>query len=160
IGARMLAKTPLFTLFAASILAITIGANITVFSSAKAVLWRSLKVPMSDLFVRLYTFDSDSSFEQTTVGEFWQYRDQAQSFENIAAYSFGSGWHPLLRIDGRDSAPIDLMRPVLIVGNFFDTVRLPMALGRPITTDDARPGAPYVAVLSDEGWRRYFGRDP
>ena len=36
IGARMLAKTPLFTLFAASILAVTIGANITVFSFARA----------------------------------------------------------------------------------------------------------------------------
>jgi len=42
IGARMLAKTPLFTLFAASVLAVTIGANITVFGFAKAVFWRPL----------------------------------------------------------------------------------------------------------------------
>jgi predicted permease len=160
IGARMLAKTPLFTLFAVSVLAVTIGANITVFSFAKAVLWRSLSVPRPDLFVRLYAFHSDSSFEQTTIGEFWQYRDRAQSFENIAAYSWGSGWHPLLRIDGRVSAPVDLMRPVLITDNFFETIGMRMTLGRPITPEDARPGAPYVAVLSDEGWKRYFARDP
>src|SRR5436190_10868839 len=103
-GARMLAKTPLFTLFAATILAVTIGANITVFSFAKAVFWRPLSVPRPDLFVRLYPFDSDSTLDQTTIGDFWQYRDQAQSFANLAAYSFGSGWHPLLRIDGSASA--------------------------------------------------------
>jgi predicted permease len=160
IGARMLAKTPLFTLFAATILAVTIGANITVFTFAKAAFWKPLSVPRPDLFARLYTYEGDASQLQTTIGDYLQYRDQAQSFENIAAYSWGSGWHPLLRIDGRASAPVDLMFPTLVTGNFFETVRIPMALGRPITLEDARPGAPYVAVLSDEGWRRYFGRDP
>src|SRR5438552_12129452 len=101
IGARMLAKTPLFTLFAASILAVTIGANLTVFSFAKAVIWKPLSVPRPDLFVRLYTYEGDASRLQTTIGDYSQYRDQAQSFENIAAHSWGSGWHPLLRIDGR-----------------------------------------------------------
>jgi hypothetical protein len=159
IGARMLAKTPLFTLFAASVLAVTIGANITVFSFAKAVFWKPLSVPMPDLFV-IYTYEEDASRLQTTIGDYLQYRDQAQSFENIAAYSWGSGWHPLLRIDGRRSAPVDLMFPMLVTGSFFETIGMLMALGRPITPEDARPGAPYVAVLSDEGWRRYFGRDP
>src|SRR5438128_8074694 len=49
---------------------------------------------------------------------------------------------------------------MLITGSFFETIGMPMALGRPITPEDARPGAPYVAVLNDEGWRRYFERDP
>jgi hypothetical protein len=39
----------------------------------------------------------------------------------------------------------------------LSTIGTPIALGRPITPEDARPGAPYVAVLSDERWRRYCG---
>src|SRR6516162_6744029 len=97
IGARMLAKTPLFTLFAASILAITIGANISVVGFARAVFWRPLSVPRPDLFVRLYSYEGDAPRPQMMFGDYLPYRDQAQSFENIAAYSWGSGWHLLLR---------------------------------------------------------------
>jgi hypothetical protein len=128
VGARMLAKTPLFTLFAASVLAITIGANITVFSFAKSVFWRPLNVPRPDLFVRLYMIDNDVTRAQSTIGDYLQYRDQAQSFENIAAYSLFYQWHPLLRTGDQKSQPVDLIRPFLVTGNLFETIGMRMAL--------------------------------
>lgn len=81
----MLAKTPLFTLFAVLILAIAIGANITVFSFVTAIFSRPLAIPEPDRFVRLYTPDAVGN--ETLVSDYSQYRDQAQSLASIGGYN-------------------------------------------------------------------------
>jgi hypothetical protein len=49
---------------------------------------------------------------------------------------------------------------LLVSGDFFQTLRLPVALGRPLAPSDAADGAPPVVVLTDACWRRTFGGDP
>ena len=63
IGARTLSKTPLFTIFAASVLAIGIGANVTVFTFVNAIFFRSLEVPDPQSFVRLHIEGEGSNKE-------------------------------------------------------------------------------------------------
>jgi predicted permease len=157
IGARMLAKTPLFTFFAALILAIAIGANITVFSFFTAIFARPLKIPQPDRFVQLYTADSVGS--ETSIPDYIEYRDQAEAFASIGAYNprILSG---AVRVDGPGGLPIDSIAATLVSPNFFETVGLSAELGRALTVNDARPGGPALVVLSDECWTRYFGRDP
>ncbi len=49
---------------------------------------------------------------------------------------------------------------LLVSGNFFATVRPPMALGRPIADADDAPGAPAATVIGYGLWTRLFGNDP
>jgi predicted permease len=48
-----------------------------------------------------------------------------------------------------------------VSGNYFDTLGVPMLLGRGLATfDTASIGGAPVAVLSEQLWARYFGSDP
>ena len=45
--------------------------------------------------------------------------------------------------------------------NYFETVGVPIALGRAFGPSDAQPGASGVtAIISDDAWRNYFDSDP
>jgi predicted permease len=156
IGARMLAKTPLFTLFAVLILAIAIGANITIFSFVTAIFARPLAIPEPDRFVRLYTHDSPGG--DTPVSDYRQYRDQAQSLASIGGYNSHSCCGAV-RVDGPATIPLGEFFATLVEGSLFEAIGLPAELGRPLSAMD-ESGGQAVVVLSDECWTRYFGRDP
>jgi predicted permease len=47
-----------------------------------------------------------------------------------------------------------------VSGNFFATLEVPMALGRPIRPDDDLAAHSHVVVLGGNLWRRRFGSDP
>ena len=48
-----------------------------------------------------------------------------------------------------------------VSGNYFETLGARVLLGRPLASFDASaPGSSPVAVLSDDGWARFFDRDP
>ena len=49
---------------------------------------------------------------------------------------------------------------LLVSGNFFATVRPPLAIGRALVESDDAPGAPAVAVIGYGLWTRLFGNDP
>jgi predicted permease len=49
---------------------------------------------------------------------------------------------------------------MLVTGNFFRVIGVPMAIGRGIEEGDERDGAEPAVVLSDPFWRRVFGSDP
>jgi putative ABC transport system permease protein len=153
IGARMLSRTPLFTVFAALILAIGIGANVTVFSLVSSILTRPVTVPEGDRLVRLYSVGLSGD-------EYTQYQDQALSLASIAGYRRMFGNPQLLRIGGPGDPVIDIARPFYVTGNLFETIGTGVMIGRTLSPQDAYPGAEMVVVLSDEGWNRYFARDP
>ncbi len=46
-----------------------------------------------------------------------------------------------------------------MTSNFFRVLGVPTLKGRPLGHEDAKPGAPPVAVLSFKGWRSHFGGD-
>jgi predicted permease len=48
----------------------------------------------------------------------------------------------------------------MVSGNFFRGYGAPVLIGRPITLEDDRPGAPPVAILTYPLWKRVFGLDP
>src|SRR4029453_5114052 len=87
-GARMLAKQPGFTLVAIITLALGIGANTAIFSVVNAVLLNRLPFPASD---RLMALGQNRSPRRTALRNvsflnFSDLREQAKSFERLAAY--------------------------------------------------------------------------
>jgi predicted permease len=155
IGARTLSKTPLFTIFAALVLAIGIGANVTVFTFVNAIFFRSLEVPEPQSFVKLQ-IDGEGPFG-IKYPDYIRYRDENQSLSNLAASSW-TGPTPV-RVDNARGLPLDMFRLNRVSGNFFPATGLHAKLGRLISPEDTQPGSADVVVLSEFCWKRYFDAD-
>src|SRR5215510_13851370 len=89
-GMRMLRKSPGFTFVAALTLALGIGANKAIFSVVNAVLLRTLPYRDPDRLVLLSQYRAGAEMDGANGETYMEWRDQAKSFEQIAAYSLYS----------------------------------------------------------------------
>ena len=56
--------------------------------------------------------------------------------------------------------PSEPYKSEYVSGNYFSTFGIPPYLGRNITPEDDRKGAPPVAMMSFRTWQQKFGQDP
>jgi predicted permease len=162
-GARMLRKTPVFTLIAVITLALGIGANTAVFTLINALLLRSLPVTNPQELVIV------SARGQGTPGliSFPMYRDlraRQQVFSDILA-SAGESQVRLTIPNGTGTVEVDNVRASQVTANYWPVLGVQPALGRFFTEDEDRiPNSSAtsgsLAVLSYSFWERQFGRDP
>ena len=152
---RMLLKTPGFTLVAILTLALGIGANIAAFSIVDGVLLRPLPFNHSEQLVRV--FDDLRSSNAKDVGmsvpQFWDYRDRAGIFQDIAVI-----W-PIPANLTEVERP-ERIEVLATSANYFTMLGAQPALGRVFTQKDDVPGFINAVVLSDGFWHREFGGDP
>jgi putative ABC transport system permease protein len=155
-GLRMLRKSPSFTFFAVSVLALGIAANSAIFSIADAVLIRALPYRDSDRLVMVWEDSSAYGFPKDTpaAGNFSDWKSRNQVFEDVAALSFGGSFN----LTG-DGTPEELTGKN-VTANIFSVLGVSPALGRDFRREDDVPGAPHVAILSHGLWVRRFGADP
>lgn len=153
-GARLLRKSPAFTLLAVLSLALGMGANTAIFSVVNALLLRPLPVERPEELVGLYrTIKQEQSFNRFSYPNYVDFRDQNDVFANLSAYYFT----PLNLRAGDSGARV---YGHLVSGNFFATLGINPLLGRFIAPEDDRtPGGHPVAVLSYGLWQRQFGGD-
>jgi predicted permease len=172
---RVLRRSPGYAVIAILSLAIGIGANITIFSVVRQLLMMPLPVERpDDLRIVYWTPRQDgplgianiaaSSFRDAsgtsyrsnfTYLQFTAMRRAVTASADLAAYSF------LARLTASaEGRPPVATSGMLASGNFFRTVRPPLALGRGLSTDDDAAGAPVVAVFSHGLWTRLFDNDP
>jgi putative ABC transport system permease protein len=154
-GLRMLGKNPGFTAVAVLTLALGIGANTAIFSVVSKVLIDPLPYPDADRIVMLERVFPQNTSEITSIPKYMVWRQQTQVFESVAISDWGG---PGLNLTGGE-------RPEQVPGihasaGYFQVLGVPMALGRPYTADEDRPGGPHVAVISYRLWRGRFGGDP
>jgi hypothetical protein len=130
---RQLAKTKSFTSPAVLVLGLGLGAAIAMFSVVDAVLLRPL-VPDQDRVVVLFPRDpsGDRPFEEISPPEFRDWRDSATSFQDLAAFSAGSGMDSLELEDG---SSIDV-RLVGVTPTFFETLGQKPLQGRGFESAD------------------------
>jgi predicted permease len=155
LGARILRKSPGFTIVAVLTLALGIGANTAIFSVVDAILLRPLPYPEPTRLVRIWETDpSHGSFKNTVNPfNFLDWRDNSHAFEAMAALV--SSTHNL----NAQGQPIAV--PGLRVSpDFFSILQTPPAKGRTFVADDAVPGHDRVAILSYELWQSQFAADP
>lgn len=172
-GARMLKKSPGFTAVAATSLALAIGANTTIFSFAKQVLYERLAVPhAADLRLLSWT----GTEEHVAVHSIWGDYDPLpgglrtstafsyQAFEQLRAqnrvlddlFAFKS-----TNVNATIRGTAQRIRGELVSGNYYAVLEVQPILGRGITpADDRMSGQRDVAVISYGMWQREFGGSP
>jgi len=172
-GLRILRKSPGFTLVAVLTLALGIGANTAIFSLLNAVMLQSIPVrdPQQLAVLRWsahshpYKIGTSSygdckptDWQQPSSGNcsfsypmFQKVRNQTQLFSGVAAVAGPAG----LDLAGNGTASI--VSGELVSGDFFQTLGVPAAVGRPLEPADERPGAEAVAVLNYAYWQGAFG---
>jgi putative ABC transport system permease protein len=154
-GLRMLLKNPGFTIVATLALALGIGANSAIFSVINAILLKPLPFEDLDLIVVLWEKIPSQGVErnEVSVANYLDWREQSNSFENLAIYAWWSvnlgGIEPTERVQGFRVSP-----------NLLDTVGIKVALGRNFRPDEDQPGKENVVILTHGLWRRRFGGDP
>jgi predicted permease len=171
-GLRVLGKSPGFTAIAATSLALAIGANTTIFSLAKSLLYDRLGVSHADELRMLRWYGGDSAvhliwgdFNPAPGGEgltstvfsypiYQQLRQHNHAMQDLLAYNEDS-----MNATIRGNAQRAVV--AMVSGNYYSVLGTRAQLGRGIQqTDDAVAGAGAIAVISDGLWAREFGRSP
>lgn len=152
---RRLAQRPAFTAAVVGVMAIGIGATTAMFSAVDAALLRPLPFRNSEQLAVLHVdvpfndasdqaFSRDRRFYMTDVDS------MTSTFSDVAVYGVGA-------LDLADpNHPLHLNASV-VTAHFFQTLSVQPHVGRAFLTDDAKEGAPKVAVLSYGLWQREYG---
>ena len=156
-AARLLRRSPVFTLTAVLSLAIGIAGNAAIFSVSDALLMRALPgISRPDSLVDLGRTQNGRPIDTMSYPNFVDVRDRNTVFEGVAAYRPTAVAYGLADERGSQQA-----YGTVVSGNYFDVVGVPMALGRPLTSSDDRADSPTaVLVLSYQLWERRFDKDP
>jgi len=144
---RAMRRNPAFTGVAVASLALGLGVNTAIFSLVdQTLLWR---VPARDPR-QLVNIDGGRS---DTYVFYREYRDRNQVFAGMIASS-----HPQkcgVRPEG--AAAVEVGQVSYVSGNYFRTLGVGVAAGRVLVdSDDLKPGASPVVILSYEYWQRRF----
>jgi predicted permease len=160
-GARLLAKTPGFTVIAALSLALGIGANTTIFTLVNAVLLNPLPVEDPGQLVSVWTSDERNNqgaafgFLQTSPMNFRDLREKNAVFSGMT----GHVGMPL-NITGGTGNPEQVFGE-MVTGNYFSVLGARPQIGRGFLEDEDRtPGEKLVAVLGYGEWQKRYGGDP
>jgi putative ABC transport system permease protein len=153
-GARVLVKHKGFTAVAVLTLALGIGANTAIFSVVNELLLRRLPYTDPERIVMVWEVTPSGRHENTTSrANFRTWREQNQSFEDMAAFS-----DQRLNLTGDgppEEVPVQFTTPEL-----FQILGSRPLLGRVMNSSDADPRKEKVALLSYGIWQRRFGGDP
>jgi len=155
-GVRTLRKAPGFTLIAIFTLALGIGATTAIFSVVNAVLLRSLPLPKAERLMTIwedYRAKDGPELEWTSPTGFSDWRDQAQSFDHVAAWQ---GWQPTLT----GQAEPEQLIGATVSYNTFEMLGVLPNQGRTFRKEEDQRGAEKVVILSHGLWQRRFGGDP
>jgi predicted permease len=148
---RQFRKAPAFTAIALLTLALGIGANTAIFSVVHHVLLAPLPYPDGNRVVALgQTSDPGGGFfpASAPLVEAWAARSHTVE-------AFGASTEQSFRIDelsGQDSVVGAVITP-----SFLRVIGVGPALGRGFDSNDARPGASPVAMISTRLWKHDFG---
>src|SRR5262245_51065732 len=156
-GARTLLKQPGFTLIAVLTLALGIGSTTTIFSAIQNILLDPFPYTDAQRVVAIQIHDTSSSRPGGRTffraPEFLDYQEQNHVFEEVIGGTFGDVLYN--SGDGMEQFNGGYVTP-----NTFRFLGVPAQLGRGITPDDARPGAPPVFVMAHKLWVKRFNLDP
>ncbi len=156
LGWRRLRATPAFTVFAMVTLALGIGVTTGIYSAVRAVMSPpdGIEAPETLVTVSRLPFAAAGSASMVSLAwpEFQELQAQQTAFSSLAGWRF---FRATPTANGVSAPSFN----EAVSGDYFTTLGVRMALGRPLRVDDDRPGAPPVAVISHSAWRTFFNGD-
>ncbi len=147
-AARLLRKSPAFTLVAVVSLALANGANKTIFSIAKQLLFERLDVPNAANLRLLTSTDANFSYPM-----YEQLRAHNQVLGDMLAFHATA-------VNATVGENAERVLAHEVSGNYYAVLGVRPQLGRAILPVDDTGGSEPVVVISDEFWEREFARSP
>jgi putative ABC transport system permease protein len=154
-AARLLWRSPSFTLTALVTIALGIGANTAVFTIVYALLFKPLPYPDPDRLVTLWQDMRERGGPDTewaTPGNLADWRAEDRLFAGVASMR---GFAPTLTGEG-DPEPLQGEQ---VTDNYFGVLGAGTLHGRTFLPAEGVPNAPRVAVIGHGLWQRRFGGD-
>ncbi len=170
-GIRILRKSPGFAAIAAASLALAIGANTTIFSLAKQLLYDRLPVSQPEQLRLLHwagdkrvainnlwgNWNTDSGGITSNVFSYPAY-EQLQRDNHVLQDLFA--FKDVGRLNSTINGNAQVLQGEMVSGNYFAQLGVRPMLGRAIQPSDDRPGAAPVGLISAGLWQRSFGNSP
>jgi putative ABC transport system permease protein len=149
-GLRTLRRSPVFTIVAIVTMVLSIGATTAIFTLVESILLRPLPYPQANQLVTIATFMPRQNAEVTASPEFLAWRERSSTLDGAAAYdvenfNFSGAGEP------------DRLLGVYTTADFFSVLGIAPQLGRTFSSEEDRPGASHVVVLSHRLWQDRFG---
>src|ERR1051326_2744564 len=155
-GARILLRSPGFAVVAVLVLALAIGANVTIFTFIDAALLKPLPYDHPEQLMKLWDARKsaiNSRFE-ISYPDYLDFKQQGQAFSSLAAYS-GGGNGILSGAHGIEMVPLGR-----VSDNFFQTLGVKPVLGRVFQPGEDVISSPRYTILTYGAWqRRFSGRN-
>jgi hypothetical protein len=150
---RQLCKSPAFGTVAVLTLALGIGSTTAIFSVIDGALLNPYPYRNAERLATPTVFSADQFRAwRFPAAAFVDFREHNHTFDDM----FGLVYHQFhfTRSHGAEEFPGGWVTP-----GTFESLGIPPLLGRPLTAEDAKPGAPSVFVISYNLWTKLFNRD-
>src|SRR5437016_1794643 len=152
-AARTLLRTPGFAAVAMLVMAIGIGASVSLFTVIHSVLLRPLPFPHPDRLVAIYSQDAVWSHNTVAPGDFYDWQKASHGYEQMAIWRW-TGFN----MSASDGQLPEFLNAGTCSWNLFTTLGISPVLGRSFTPADDNPGAARTAILSWSLFERRFNR--
>jgi putative ABC transport system permease protein len=127
-------------------LALGIGANTSMISMVRAVVWTRLPVPEPERVIRIHEYEG--RYTNFAYANYRDVRQSAAAFDGVAVHNLNA-----FAINHGDAT--EVVFGELVSANYFETLRVSAAHGRTFTTAEGETRQP-VVVLSHVLWQRMF----
>jgi putative ABC transport system permease protein len=153
--ARMLRKSPLFTLAIVLTVALGIGANTAIFSFVNAVMLLPLPYEQPDRLVWIAEKNDKLNLPTfaTSVLNYLSWKERSHTFDQLGASGFAS-----FNLTGNGDP--EQFTGGTLTPSLFPLLGIKPVLGRSFRDGEDLPGSAKVVIISEGLWRRRFGGDP
>jgi putative ABC transport system permease protein len=152
LGLRMFVKYPGLSLVSVIGMAVAIAIGAGYFTVLGTWLDSSLPLPEGERIVSIRKVGG-GGVDNASGAEFLQWRDELKTVRDLGTFR---DQRRNLAAEGR----IDVVEVAAMTASGFRVARTAPVMGRVLTDDDERPGAPPVVVIGFEEWQRRFAGDP
>ncbi len=151
---RTLARQPGFSAVAVLVIAVGMGATISLFTVVWSVLLKPLPFDHPEQLVRIY--ESGEKFRANIVapGIYGEWQRESRSFTHLALYNNFFQYNL-----SEGGALPEQVRSTICSWNLFAALGVQPAIGRSFAADDDQPSANATVILSWSLWERRFGGD-
>ncbi len=143
-GIRTTFKNPGFSIAVVLLIALGIGANTAMFSVIRGVLLKPLAYHDPDRVVLVADGATPIRFDELKAA--------SQSYTEIGAFASGTEEMALSGVTDPE-----VLKGARVSANFLRILGVDPLLGRSFLPEEDKPGAPAVAMISEELWLRRFG---